>query len=500
MSGSTTELGLRTAVDGDDNADYLTIDLKNSLGILDALMNNISGHNHAGAHQGGPLVISTGQLADGSISTAKLADGSVTTPKLADGNVTTIKLADGNVTGPKIGMPLTLTGAALAATAGARQQPFAVVTPTPNASMFHVDFERVVAGSDWTTAAMVLSHDVDDPTDKAGGWISFYHGLVGVNMHPDPATGNVLQVGGGASFTGNLTVWGGVLAFNQAGDTIITRLGADSLRLPSLVAFGNNVNDTYVQRTAADALSVPGQVFIGHANDTYMQRNATNSLQFSGAVGVAGVLYATGGVLSQAGIAIQAYAQYLSWGGTNNTSLYCDASILQFSHPTAFRFFRPGSPGGFVDTTVGQLTNGSSAFVHGSGVYIGTGYGLVVGGNDLHGQSFYVAGGAGGPTGWQTISNEHAKTGVVVIDNALGLVMNPTLHGIHYTLTELPDPTDAYGFQAEPWAAAAPDVVSFDEGGQPHMMDYGQVSAITFEALKQYIAQTDARLAALEAN
>jgi len=93
MSGSTTELNLRTAVDSDDNADYLTLDLANSLRTVDALFNNVTGHNHGGAHQGGPLVIGAGQIADGSISSAKIADGSITTVDLADASVTSAKLS-----------------------------------------------------------------------------------------------------------------------------------------------------------------------------------------------------------------------------------------------------------------------------------------------------------------------------------------------------------------------------------------------------------------------
>lgn len=55
MSGSTTELNLSTAVDADDNADYLTINLANSLRTLDGLFNNVTGHTHGGAHQGAPV-------------------------------------------------------------------------------------------------------------------------------------------------------------------------------------------------------------------------------------------------------------------------------------------------------------------------------------------------------------------------------------------------------------------------------------------------------------
>jgi hypothetical protein len=88
MSGTTTELALATAVDTDDNADYLTLSLANSLRTVDALFNNLTGHTHVGAHQGAPIV-----PAAGSITGAMIADGSVGTADLANGSVTNAKLA-----------------------------------------------------------------------------------------------------------------------------------------------------------------------------------------------------------------------------------------------------------------------------------------------------------------------------------------------------------------------------------------------------------------------
>jgi hypothetical protein len=55
MSTPTTELGLLRAVDADDTADYLVTNLANSLTTVDSLFNNVSGHTHSGAHQGGPV-------------------------------------------------------------------------------------------------------------------------------------------------------------------------------------------------------------------------------------------------------------------------------------------------------------------------------------------------------------------------------------------------------------------------------------------------------------
>src|SRR5215471_6271415 len=116
MSGSTTELNLKTAVDSDDTADYLTLSLADSLRTMDALFNSVTGHNHSAAHQGGPITtvpitaipdgsITGTKIADGSIGTADLADlsvGAITTTEIADGTIGTADLADGIITSAKI--------------------------------------------------------------------------------------------------------------------------------------------------------------------------------------------------------------------------------------------------------------------------------------------------------------------------------------------------------------------------------------------------------------
>jgi len=55
MSDLSSELNLALAVDDDDTADYLTQALYDSLNTIDGLFNQSTGHNHAGAHQGGAL-------------------------------------------------------------------------------------------------------------------------------------------------------------------------------------------------------------------------------------------------------------------------------------------------------------------------------------------------------------------------------------------------------------------------------------------------------------
>lgn len=103
MSGSTTELNLSTAVDSDDNADYLTIALANSLRTLDGLFNNSTGHTHNGAHQGGPIgLIPVDAIPDGSITSAKITDATIQNADIANLTITAAKIADGTITSAKI--------------------------------------------------------------------------------------------------------------------------------------------------------------------------------------------------------------------------------------------------------------------------------------------------------------------------------------------------------------------------------------------------------------
>src|SRR5215471_5228060 len=118
MSGATTELNLATAVDGDDNADYLTLNLANSLRTLDALFNNVSGHNHGAAHNGGQ--IAAGAIANGTITSAMLADGTIVTADIAPNAVSqligsygpTTPTFSSTTTGTWLNTPITVTGAA----------------------------------------------------------------------------------------------------------------------------------------------------------------------------------------------------------------------------------------------------------------------------------------------------------------------------------------------------------------------------------------------------
>lgn len=166
MSGSTTELNLKTAVDADDTADYLTLSLADSLRTVDALFNNSSGHNHGGAHQGGPLSVSTGQIADGAVTTAKILDGTIQNADIADATINA---------GQKVA-PGTITTALLAADA---------VTNTAD-TLLVLSFSLATVGA-WTVTPLSL------PFTTTGGDVLVWYTFTATHSG---AAGSYFRVGG----------------------------------------------------------------------------------------------------------------------------------------------------------------------------------------------------------------------------------------------------------------------------------------------------------------
>ena len=174
MPGTTTELGLATAIDQDDNADYLTINLADSLRTVDALFNNVTGHNHGSAHQGGPITsIPAGSIPDGSITSAKIADGTIATADIGDSQITTLKIAANAATFRFRTLGVTTTPSTTSATAVDMPDMIYTFTP-PVISDFYVDF----------TASVLLS--------GAGSYATF--GLV-ADGTTQPITAYFQQVG-----------------------------------------------------------------------------------------------------------------------------------------------------------------------------------------------------------------------------------------------------------------------------------------------------------------
>ena len=93
-------------------------------------------------------------------------------------------------------------------------------------------------------------------------------------------------------------------------------------------------------------------------------------------------------------------------------------------------------------------------------------------------------------------SARNTKTAIRVLDNPLSVVMDDQLHAVTYIALSTGE--RSLGFVADDWQPAVPEVVALDDAGEVMALDYDRISAITFEALKQYVMQTNARLDALE--
>ena len=103
--------------------------------------------------------------------------------------------------------------------------------------------------------------------------------------------------------------------------------------------------------------------------------------------------------------------------------------------------------------------------------------------------------------GVTTNSSKRYKRDIQVISDALSMVMDPEVEGTHY-LYNPPEAVEVdvskYGLIAEPWERIAPDVVTYDKEGLPSSMDYQQVTAILFQAFKEYVTKSDTRINELE--
>jgi hypothetical protein len=116
---------------------------------------------------------------------------------------------------------------------------------------------------------------------------------------------------------------------------------------------------------------------------------------------------------------------------------------------------------------------------------------------------------------WGTWSSAKAKRNVRSIPDALSLVRDDRLHGVYYdNLNDQLSPSDrcwtpqyvgtvaettpCVGFVADAWLPLVPEIVMTDRNGEAEGMDYSRVTAILWEAFKQYVSMTDARLDNLE--
>jgi hypothetical protein len=113
--------------------------------------------------------------------------------------------------------------------------------------------------------------------------------------------------------------------------------------------------------------------------------------------------------------------------------------------------------------------------------------------------SFEYSTGALGPcqaTAFNVVSARKFKADIATLSDPLSLVMDERVHGVSYT--ERDTGKRKVGFVADDFLPVLPEVVALDPDGDVIAFDYDRMGAVTFEALKQFVHQTEARLAALE--
>ena len=93
-------------------------------------------------------------------------------------------------------------------------------------------------------------------------------------------------------------------------------------------------------------------------------------------------------------------------------------------------------------------------------------------------------------------SARKVKDNIHVLADPLSLVQDDRLHAVRYISRDTNK--TSVGFVADDWLPVLPEVVTLDDIGDVMALDYDRISAVTFEALKQYAIQTNHRLDALE--
>lgn len=281
----------------------------------------------------------------------------------------------------------------------------------------------------------------------------------------------------GGDLTGTVSN-GGVLLRNNAGAISGLQVGGTPQSLLRIAAD----NSTQLFGATYSFLNVAG-------SSTYATLSSTG-------ISVAGSVVATGGVSAAS---LQSNGGYAYLVNTTNYILGASDSM----------YLRPHSGNVSVqkdDGTWGVISAGSASLT--GSISAAAGIGAMGATPDRAFVCPNVASQTGQGLAWQwaVYSSRDFKTDIVPLEDPIAIVLNDALHGVSYNHVGPSGPspeatvvqTPSIGFVADDWLLIVPEVVSVDEQGKPIGMDYNRVEAITFEALKLYIQQTDARLAALE--
>ena len=459
MPGNTPELNLKTALDSDDNADYLTLSLADSLRTLDALFSATTGHSHDGsAHQGG--IISSDTLE----------------PPIDLGGVF-------RSTG-SIGLPNAGIGLEMYYDSG---QDLAVLQSyNRNATLYK---PLGLLGSDIrlsTGGTVRMTIQADGHTRLGVGSGLIFNSATGTSMisayGKDPANTEILMMSG-LTVTPGMTYLAGVTVNGNASITGTLSIGG-AVSTPSLALTG--------ALTVGTDLTVTRNVGIG------------GTLTVNGGIGV-------GSVTSNANIvattSLQTNSGNVFFEGSQQVRITWAPASTRLEVPYGNGLWASGLASG--GTIIGQDVYGNRLRCVGTNTNLGAVSGeciaflnvtpgsmiAQVAINEANGHSkiLWVNGAAGGTTGWQQESTRTSKSDIVPLDSATAVAMVTSSDIQAYRYLHRDDIPEV-GFLAEEWVDPLPEAVTYDDGAL-NGLTYGMITPVLYAALKDALA----RISALEA-
>jgi hypothetical protein len=251
-----------------------------------------------------------------------------------------------------------------------------------------------------------------------------------------------------------------------------------------------NAGDVSVSRSATTGYIWYGsnsQHYIGFDGSVYQFYNAPghfSSLNVDGNINFPGGGGGNGPFLYWAG----GY-----WWGQYSNAMITNCGIIYLSNNTGIYWSWDGT---YMRLSQNLIGSGNIACQG-----VGPGYGFTA-------PNSAAAYGQGYANAWINASSADFKKNVAPIANPLGILLNPALRGVEYDHTwERLDlgvrdgiftTTHHIGFVADDWLPHVPEIVAVDENGKAEGMDYARVTALLWEALREYITSTNARLTTLE--
>lgn len=463
MSGSTTELNLRTAVDSDDNADYLTLDLANSLRTVDALFNNVTGHNHASAHQGGPLVIGAAQIADGSVSSAKIADGSIQTVDLADGSVTSAKLVP----------PIDIAG-------------YFRSTNVPSYPTSGVGLEMYFSPG---TGSILQSFDrgatTYDPILVIGSTVSLHVGgtpALTANADASVTVAGVININGGG-----INLHAGITIVDDGNNLFFRTTAAGNHYFQhtdgSYAAVATGALNAQGLVTANAGLTVGGATNLAATNISTLQVTTINATTINIANG--GTFQGAGSGYIQATSLTVTPGPFAAGNTAINGTIAVQSAATFASTVSATSFTATGTGYFFVNNTV-SIQWDNTYLRHSHSIAFNTPGNQVVWPNGS-----YISGNAGYVQGSQRALKDNVT--VIPDSEAMVRVADPRMVVSSYTWPE--DTRESLGFMAENVAEVLPNYVIRDDDGTPIGYVPQELTSILWGAVRDL----NTRVQALEA-